>query len=103
MVFESGRKEGPSVPNPTPEVKPLTPKEKAHLAAKNLLDPFNAVTILGTAAIAIGSGGPFAKCSAIALLENTNLSARDIVEKSMKIAGDVCIYTNGNVSYEELA
>lgn len=38
-----------------PEVKPLTPKEKAHLAAKNLLDPFNAVTILGNAAIAIGS------------------------------------------------
>lgn len=38
-----------------PEVKPLTPKEKAHLAAKNLLDPFNAVTILGNAAIAVGS------------------------------------------------
>jgi hypothetical protein len=38
-----------------PDVKPLTPKEKARLAAKNLLDPFNAVTILGTAAIAIGS------------------------------------------------
>jgi hypothetical protein len=38
-----------------PEVKPLTPKEKAHLAAKNLLDPFNAVTILATAGIAIGS------------------------------------------------
>ena len=38
-----------------PEVKPLTPKEKARLAAKNLLDPFNAVTILGNAAIAIGS------------------------------------------------
>ena len=38
-----------------PEVKPLTPKEKAHLAAKNLLDPFNAVTILGNAAISVGS------------------------------------------------
>ena len=38
-----------------PEVKPLTPKEKAHLAAKNLLDPFNAVTILGNAAITVGS------------------------------------------------
>lgn len=38
-----------------PEVKPLTPKEKARLAAKNLLDPFNAVTILGNAAIAVGS------------------------------------------------
>ncbi|HET6170912.1 MAG TPA: hypothetical protein VFE01_12055, partial [Terracidiphilus sp.] len=38
-----------------PEVKPLTPKEKARLAARNLLDPFNAVTIAGTAAITIGS------------------------------------------------
>ncbi len=37
-----------------PEVKPLTPKEKARLAVKNLLDPFNAITILGTAAIAVG-------------------------------------------------
>jgi ATP-dependent HslUV protease subunit HslV len=52
---------------------------------------------------AIGSGGAFAKSAAVALFENTTLSARDIVEKSMKIAGDVCIYTNGNVSYEELA
>jgi len=52
---------------------------------------------------AIGSGGPFAKCGAIALLENTNLGAREIVEKAMKIAGDVCIYTNENVTYEELS
>src|SRR3954453_14715140 len=51
---------------------------------------------------AIGSGGAFARCAAVALLENTNLSARDIVEKAMKIAGDVCIYTNANVSFEEL-
>jgi ATP-dependent HslUV protease subunit HslV len=51
---------------------------------------------------AIGSGGAFAKCAAIALLDNTEMSARDIVERSMKIAGDVCIYTNGNVNYEEL-
>lgn len=51
---------------------------------------------------AIGSGGPFAKCAAVALLENTNMDAREIVERSMKIAGDVCIYTNGNVTYEEL-
>ena len=51
---------------------------------------------------AIGSGGAFAKASAVALLENTDLSAREIVEKSMKIAGDVCIYTNGNIMYEEL-
>ena len=38
-----------------PEVKPLTPKEKARLAARNLLDPFNAITILGTAAVSVGS------------------------------------------------
>jgi ATP-dependent HslUV protease subunit HslV len=52
---------------------------------------------------AIGSGGGFAKSAAMALLDNTNLSAREIVEKAMKIAGDVCIYTNSNVSFEELA
>ncbi len=51
---------------------------------------------------AIGSGGPFAKAAATALVENTKLSARDIVEKSMAIAGKICIYTNENVVYEEL-
>ena len=52
--------------------------------------------------IAIGSGGPFAQSAARALLENTELSAREIVEKSLAIAGDICIYTNHNVSIEEL-
>jgi ATP-dependent HslUV protease subunit HslV len=51
---------------------------------------------------AIGSGGAFAKCAAVALLENTNLGAREVVEKSMRIAAEVCIYTNENVTYEEL-
>jgi ATP-dependent HslUV protease subunit HslV len=51
---------------------------------------------------AIGSGGAFAKSAAIALLENTNLGAREIVERAMKIAGDVCIYTNENIAIEEL-
>jgi len=51
---------------------------------------------------AIGSGGPFAKAAAIALMDNTKLGAREIVEKAMKIAGDICIYTNNNVAYEEL-
>jgi ATP-dependent HslUV protease subunit HslV len=51
---------------------------------------------------AIGSGGAFAKSAAIALLENTTLGAREIVEKAMKIAADVCIYTNQSVTYEEL-
>ena len=52
---------------------------------------------------AIGSGGAYAKSAAIALLENTSLSAREIVERAMKIAGDVCIYTNSNVTLEELS
>lgn len=51
---------------------------------------------------AIGSGGAFAKAAASALLENTNLSAREIVEKAMKIAADLCIYTNENIGFEEL-
>jgi ATP-dependent HslUV protease subunit HslV len=50
----------------------------------------------------IGSGGPFAKAAALALYDNTTLSAREIAEKSMTIAGNICIYTNLNVIYEEL-
>lgn len=50
----------------------------------------------------IGSGGPYAKSAATALMENTKLSARQIVEKSMAIAAKTCIYTNENVVYEEL-
>jgi ATP-dependent HslUV protease subunit HslV len=51
---------------------------------------------------AIGSGGPYAQAAARALFENTGLSAREIVEKSMKIASDICIYTNENITVEEL-
>ncbi len=50
----------------------------------------------------IGSGGGFAKAAAVALLDNTKLSAREIVEKAMSIAGKTCIYTNDSVVYEEL-
>ena len=50
----------------------------------------------------IGSGGVYAKSAAIALIENTKLSARQIVEKAMAIAGKICIYTNDSVVYEEL-
>ena len=50
----------------------------------------------------IGSGGPFAKAAAVALYDNTDLSAREIAEKAMNIAGNICIYTNLNVIYEEL-
>ena len=55
-----------------------------------------------SAIAAIGSGGSFAKSAALALMESTELSAREIAERAMKIAGDVCIYTNANVTYEEL-
>ena len=51
---------------------------------------------------AIGSGGPYAQAAAKALFENTNLPAREIVEKSMKIASNICIYTNENITIEEL-
>jgi len=53
--------------------------------------------------IAIGSGGPFAQSAAKALLDNTDLPAKDIVEKGLSIAGDICIYTNHNRTIEELA
>lgn len=52
--------------------------------------------------IAIGSGGPYAQASATALLENTELSAKEIVEKSLNIAGNICVYTNTNLTIEEL-
>jgi ATP-dependent HslUV protease subunit HslV len=52
--------------------------------------------------MAIGSGGSFAQAAARALLENTNLSAREIVERSLNIAADICIYTNHNLRIEEL-
>jgi ATP-dependent HslUV protease, peptidase subunit HslV len=53
--------------------------------------------------ISIGSGSPGAQSAAIALMENTDLTARQIVEKAMKIAADLCIYTNHEISIEELA
>lgn len=52
--------------------------------------------------MAIGSGGSFAQAAALGLLGNTELSARDIVEKSLAIAADICIYTNHNRSIEKL-
>jgi ATP-dependent HslUV protease subunit HslV len=82
-----------------------------HLEALLLVaDPTNVFILSGNGDViepddniaAIGSGGPFAKSAATALMENTPLSAREIVEKSMAIAGRICIYTNENVVYEEL-
>ncbi len=52
--------------------------------------------------MAIGSGGPYAQAAATALLENSDLSAREIVEKGLNIAGDICVYTNQNLVIEEL-
>ena len=52
--------------------------------------------------IAIGSGGPFAQAAAKALYDNTDLGPREIVERALKIAGDICIYTNHNAVFEEL-
>jgi ATP-dependent HslUV protease subunit HslV len=52
--------------------------------------------------MAIGSGGPFAQSAARALLQNTEMEARTIVEKALNIAADICIYTNRNLTIEEL-
>lgn len=73
-------------------------------------DKDNSLIISGTgdviepedAIMAIGSGGPYATAAARALFHNTDLSAEAIVEKGLKIAGDICVYTNGNVVIEAL-
>tara|TARA_B100000809_G_scaffold259075_1_gene303393 strand:- start:184 stop:714 length:531 start_codon:yes stop_codon:yes gene_type:complete len=52
--------------------------------------------------LAIGSGGAYAQAAAQALLDNTKLGARSIVEKALEIAGEICIYTNQSVTIEEL-
>lgn len=52
--------------------------------------------------MAIGSGGAFAQSAALALLENTDLPARDVVEKGLNIAAGICVYTNHNLTIEEL-
>ncbi|HUC75184.1 MAG TPA: ATP-dependent protease subunit HslV [Vicinamibacterales bacterium] len=52
--------------------------------------------------VAIGSGGPFALAAAKALASNTDLGARAIAEKALRIASDICVYTNANIIVEEL-
>ena len=88
-----------------------TDKALRHLDALLLVaDLGNTYLLSGTgdviepdeAVAAIGSGGAFAKSAATALIENTELGAREIVEKSMTIAARICIYTNPNIRYEEL-
>ncbi len=51
---------------------------------------------------AIGSGGSYAQAAAVSLMQNTSLSAREIAEKSLEIASDICIYTNNKIFVEEL-
>jgi len=89
-----------------------TDKVLRHLDALLLVaDTANIFILSGTGDViepdndvaAIGSGGPFAKAAATALVENTKLEARAIVEKSMIIAGKICIFTNENVVVEELS
>lgn len=62
----------------------------------DVVDPDNGVA-------AIGSGGPYALAAARALLDNTDLSPRDIAERSLRLAGEICIYTNTNLVFEELS
>jgi ATP-dependent HslUV protease subunit HslV len=52
--------------------------------------------------MAIGSGGPYAQSAALALMQNTDFEAREIVEKALGIAGDICVFTNQNITIEEL-
>ncbi len=61
----------------------------------NVIEPENDV-------LAIGSGGNYAYSAALAYLESSDYSAREIAEKSLKIAGNICIYTNNNITVEEL-
>lgn len=73
-------------------------------------DHSNSLIISGTGDViepeeslmAIGSGGPFAQAAARALLYNTDLGAREIVEKGLGIAADICVFTNHNLTIEEL-
>lgn len=51
---------------------------------------------------AIGSGGPYAAAAATALLRHTKMTSKEVVEAAMKIAGEICVFTNGNISVEEL-
>jgi ATP-dependent HslUV protease subunit HslV len=52
--------------------------------------------------VAIGSGGPYALAAARALAKHTQLSAREIVQEAMQLAGEICIYTNEQIYVEEL-
>ena len=72
-------------------------KEKTYLisGSGDVIEPEDGV-------IAIGSGGNFALAAARALTENTELSAKEVVEKSLNIAAGICVFTNANLTIEEL-
>lgn len=89
-----------------------TDKVLRHLEALLLVaDAQNTFIISGTGDViepdeniaSIGSGGPIALSAATALMHHTKLSARQIAEEAMNIAGKTCIYTNLNITYEEIA
>jgi ATP-dependent HslUV protease subunit HslV len=69
--------------------------------AGDVIEP-DAVAGGGAVATAIGSGGPYALAAARALLSHSSLGARQIAEESLRIAADICIYTNANLTIEEL-
>jgi ATP-dependent HslUV protease subunit HslV len=75
----------------------VTDKEKSFVISGtgDVIEPDDGVA-------AIGSGGPYALASARALLKRTNLDAKTIAEESMRIAADICIYTNNQIGVEEL-
>ena len=88
-----------------------TDRTLRHLEALLLVsDPKNMYIVSGTGDViepdegvaAIGSGGPFALSAATALLRHTKMAARQVAEEAMRIAARICIYTNENVTYEEL-
>lgn len=72
-------------------------KERSFILSGNgdVIEPENGIA-------AIGSGGPYALAAARALVDHTKLDARMVVEEAMKIAGDICIYTNREITVEEL-
>jgi ATP-dependent HslUV protease subunit HslV len=89
-----------------------TDKILRHLEALLLVaDPKNIFIVSGNGDViepddnvaAIGSGGTIALAAAVALLKNTKFTARQIVDQAMEIAGKICIYTNDNVTVEEMS
>jgi ATP-dependent HslUV protease subunit HslV len=81
------------------EAMMIVANEEASLLISGTGDVIDAVDDL----IAIGSGGPYAQSAARAMFDSTDLSAREIVEKSLKIAADICIYTNDSITIEEIS